>query len=296
MTNVLKKNQDPAGLIDGLSNKDYHADTSKIGNSMLGQFRANRARYHGLYVSKTIAIPEPTEAMVFGTLFHTVLLDLPAYLEGYFVPPALAPDGTPWDRRKKDHKIAWGDLEANNEGRLPISAETNKQLLAMRAAVGNNERAAKLVFDSEGAPEQSLWWTDEDTGLVLKCRHDRPAMNGTVIVDIKTCPDSAPEPFAKSVANFGYYRQAAFYCDGQKAVTGVDARMVFCAVSKEEPYSVGLYELSAEAVEFGREQIRNSLGELAKCFETGDWRSPHEKIISVINLPRWAYSHDQWEI
>lgn len=272
----------------------YHADFGRFGKSMLDVFRRSPKRFHGLYVAGTLQRDDPTPALEFGKLFHCFVLEPKRFAETTLTIPLLAPDGAPWDRRKKDHKAAWADLE--DSGLELVTLDTFDLLTAMRDAILGNFDARSYI-DDDGAVEQAIYWTDTQTSLPLKAMRDKVARNGRVIVDVKTCRDSSPQAFAREAANYGYYRQAAHYLDGHKAAFGEPADgMVFIAVSKEPPHDVACYELDSEAIELGRSELRCTLTRLAECFSCDDWEAPHQKQINLLSLPKYAFFSDQWEI
>lgn len=290
MTQTLEA---PACGIWECTNEEYHSDYSRVSRSMLEVFRESPSRYHGRFVAKTIPAPEPTEALVFGSLFHVAVLEPEKYTRDYFVPPALAPDNQPWDRRKKDHKEWWKEIEADK--RTPITAEDNKLVLAMRAAIGRCPHAANLVFD-ESMSETAIWWIDSETGIARKSKRDTLHRNGTIIVDIKSCRDASPQAFARDCVNFGYHRQVATYTEGHEVVTGEPPRaMVFVCIEKNEPHDVAAYELDEEAVALGNRQNREALNRLAKCIETGDWTAEYQRRVKRLTLPRYAYMESEYE-
>ncbi len=118
----------------------------------------------------------------------------------------------------------------------------------------------------------------------------------TFTIDLKKCADPSPQGFAKSSANYGYFRQQAFYEFGHSAVFGEDLeRFRFIAIGDEAPYPIGVYQLDATAVELGRQQIRKTLSEIAECYATGVWRHKWEMQTNELSLPFWARTQDQWE-
>lgn len=54
---------------------EYHADFSRISNSMLSDFIESRRLFEGRYVTGNIATKEQTKPMEFGDIIHSVILD-----------------------------------------------------------------------------------------------------------------------------------------------------------------------------------------------------------------------------
>ena len=124
----------------------------------------------------------------------------------------------------------------------------------------DNKQASDLI-NQQGPCEQAVRWIEEQAEVLSKAMRDKIACGGTLIVDLKTSADPTPQGFAKSVVNFGYHRQAAWYLDGHAAATGNDAvGMVFIVVGKEPPHDVACYELDYEAITLVVNRIKRTFG------------------------------------
>jgi exodeoxyribonuclease VIII len=109
-----------------------------------------------------------------------------------------------------------------------------------------------------------------------------------ILVDLKTCVDASPAGFAKSIVNWRYQVQAAFYSDGWEAATGQKVHaFVFAAVEKEWPYAAAAYMLTDEDLTQGRLAYRRNLRTYAACTASGEWPG-YSTDIQLLNLPAWA--------
>lgn len=191
----------------------------------------------------------------------------------------------------------WSDVleewQRNNSERKVLPPEAFEQILAMRDAVMNHPAAFAILHHVKD-----------------------------IIGDLKTTEDASPEGFAKSIANWRYDVQHAYYMDGTRLaleqgkctppqegkaelsvywtdpVTGVLCRcrpdfwrgypkhFAFIAVEKKPPYAVGVYVLDSEGVEIGRAQYQHDLRVYAECVRTGEWPGYGDKI-QTISLPAW---------
>lgn len=199
-------------------------------------------------------------------------------------------DMAEWLRANGRKVTLWSDVLAqwqeNNGHRTVLSAEQWDQLHAMKAAVMAHPAARALLTGKPGKAEQSVYWVDQETGELCRCRPDF-WREDDVLVDVKSTDDASPEGFAKSIAKWRYDVQAPFYSDGVKAATGRDVRaFVFLAVEKHPPHAVGVYMLDPEDVERGRLQYRRDLLVYAECQRTGQWPGYGDKI-QRISLPAW---------
>ncbi len=155
----------------------------------------------------------------------------------------------------------------------------------MARAVWAHPLAGKML--REGGPELTMKWTDPETGLICKGRADYFDPSVAMAIDVKSTEDASPHGFARSVANYGYHRQNAFYDDGFEACGAPLEHFVFIAVEKRAPYLVGLYNLDEADVSLGREWTRRNLDRLAECVERGDYPG-YSQEIETLSLPRWT--------
>jgi len=92
------------------SNDEYHADLTRQSNSMLTVLakRNGPQLYDGYYVSRTLPLPEQTEAMALGEMVHCMGLEPTEFCHRF----AVMPDGL--DRVRKAGKIAWRCFESQS--------------------------------------------------------------------------------------------------------------------------------------------------------------------------------------
>lgn len=193
----------------------------------------------------------------------------------------------------------WSDVMAewvqNNGHRTILTSEQFEQLHAMRDAVMAHPAARALLTNVKGVAESSVYWNDPETGELCRCRPDFWRNDG-VIVDVKTTEDASPEGFAKSIFNWRYHVQGAFYTDGvnlaieqSKSDEHKVRAFVFLAVEKKAPYAVGVYRLDDASRELGRIEYRRDLNKFAGCQKSGVWPGYGEAIQSI-SVPSWAFT------
>jgi exodeoxyribonuclease VIII len=109
-----------------------------------------------------------------------------------------------------------------------------------------------------------------------------------VIVDLKTTRDASPDGFAKSVAQYRYHVQAAFYSDGYRAAFGEAPRgFVFIAVETEPPYLVAVYVASETMAQRGRIEYQTDLDTFRRCQDADTWPGYSDAPLTI-DLPKWA--------
>ncbi len=235
---------------DQLSNEDYHRSD---GISKSGLDLILRSPAHYRFAEKR----EATRAMEIGTALHCAILEPERFASEYM----LLRNCT--DRRASEYKEAvkvWG-VE-----RVLTGAEAAR-VAGMQESVRNNPHLSMLA--EPGRCELSVFATDPETGIVVRCRFDKLTDDGLAI-DLKKTQDI--RDFAKSVANYGYHMQAAFYSDVWEWATGEPlAGFVFAAVEEQMPHASAPITLDAEALDIGRMLYRRALNEYAECLNTGEW-------------------------
>ncbi|UCZ89036.1 PD-(D/E)XK nuclease-like domain-containing protein [Gordonia sp. WA4-43] len=170
---------------------------------------------------------------------------------------------------------------ARSAGQVPILRKDFDRAEKLRDAVLAHPLAA-VLFES-GTPEQSIYAHDEETGVRLRCRPDWHT--GTTFVDLKTTRDAAR--FEKSIAEYGYHQQEAFYRDvAERAGIEIGA-FFFVAVEAEAPYLTTIVELTPADVDLGRRLNRAAIDLYAHCHRTDTWPGLPEQVRTV-TLPDWA--------
>lgn len=218
-----------------------------------------------------------------GTAAHKIVLG-----DG---PELVKIDAEIWNTNKVKAEVA----EAREAGKVPLKPSQYAMVHAMADAIRLHPLAARLLEPGAGVPEQSLFWTDEETGVMLRCRPDwvREPINGiTPVVDYKTADSAEPGAVRRSVQRWGYHQQDPWYMDGLRAL-GIAERPVFIFVVQEKtpPYLTTVVQLEPEAVDRGRELNRRAIQTYADCVASGRWPGYSDDIVHI-SLPDWALNDD----
>lgn len=217
--------------------------------------------------------PEPTDAMQFGTVVHSALLQ-PETMDKVAVKPAGL------DMRTKLGK----DWAEANSDRTILSSDRMNAVKRMVDNVWKHPIAKRLLTGSDF--ERSLFAEDAN-GTLRKGRLDVLTKAGNILPDVKTCESAAPDDFEKSVVNYRYMVQAAYYLDLCELVGIQREKFCFICVEKSAPYCVAVHELDADVIEWGRKLYQRDLTLYRHCLETGEWPGyPTE--VGVIGVPKWA--------
>lgn len=225
----------------------------------------------------------------FGHAVHSLILGIG---QPIVIVQRTAKDGTNSDADNYATKSAQEHRDAiYAAGHVPLlRAEHDAALTAVRAVRAHPN--ARHLFE-QGTAEESLFWHDERYGVWRRARTDwrttlpdgRPA-----IVDLKTCRSASPEAIGKSVYEYRYHWQQAWYEDAAAILHGEPHTFLFVFVETNPPHPVTVCELDPEAVEIGRRFNDQALDLYAECAATDTWPGhvPADDI-PLISLPAWAY-------
>ena len=284
------------GVVYGMPAEQYHL-TPAMSNSALGALKRSPRHYWAEYLSPERPERDQTPAMFAGTLAHCAVLEADAMAARYIVVPEHAPrrpTAAQWAAKKPsiDSQAAmawWSDFNAQASGRLIVTAEqysTTRQQIAAVLAVP--ELAALL---KDGRPEVSFFWMDPETGVHCKARADHVhclADGRVILLDLKTTSDASPQQFGRSVWNFGYHRQDAWYSRGYELASGDQvAAFVFGVVTSDYPFIAVPYLLDDAAKAIGAEQCRDLLATYAQC-KAADYWPAYGTGVQLLSLPAWA--------
>lgn len=225
--------------------------------------------------------PEPTPALLFGQVFHKMLLEPNTFDDDFVVAPEV-------NRRTKEGKQKWDEFLSENENKNIISPEMASRAKEMCEAVNREPLAVKLL---KGKAELPFFWTDEMTGEACKCRVDvlNTEYSQPIIVDLKTTTDASTDAFIRSAINYGYDFQVAMYSEGVEKNIGKKPLFVFIAVEKEPPYAVNILQADELMLRRGYDIFREYIGIYHDCKMTGNFYGYLGKLNQINNLSLPAY-------
>ena len=256
---------------------EYHNNTAYIGKSGLDLIARSPAHYWARYLDPNRVRKPDTPAQAFGSLVHAAILE-PHKVEKLYV---VAPD-------LNKNSNAYKDWKATHAGLLIVDADDMQTALQMRDAVMSNARARQLL-ELGGITEEPIYARDPETGVLVKIKPDRYIPSHRIILDLKTTTDARPHAFAKSVAEYRYHVQDAFYTDVAAWAGDAVDWFFFIALEKEPPYGVAVYQLDSDATDKGRALYRENLNTYAACLRNNDWHAYKQGDEDlVLSLPKWA--------
>ena len=265
-----------------LSSEAYHEDKGSYSRTQLMTFNKSPFHFWAKYLNPERPKKDASKAMALGSAFHTFILEPEFFGENYIISPekVLLKDV---GREAYDYYKLQCDNLLITEKTIITMAEFDT-LVAMQESLMRNEQAKDLLRD--GIIEQSYFWTDKESGLMVKSRPD--IMHSNMYVDLKTCSDASPRAYQREMIDYGYHWQGAMLRDAIRACEGREMSTVInVCVETKYPYMTAIYIIDEAAIDYAEKQYKSALLELRECIEADVWLGYG---IATIGMPSWAIS------
>lgn len=255
-----------------MTNAEYHA-RPELGCSSLKTILKNP--YEFIAGIKR----EPTASMDFGSAVHKLILEAGDFDKEFAVMPK-------FDLRKTADKEAKEAFDTQNIGKIYLTQDIYEN--ALQCAEIAKQIAGR--FFKDGVAESSHF--GEIDGVSVKCRPDYYIEELGIVVDVKTTQDASPDGFIRSVANFSYHIQDAFYTDVLRSQGKKVNKFLFVAIESKPPFMIGMYELDDVAKDFGRAEYKRAFDILKRI---DDFKAPvyqdtqDGKVVQTLSLPNYVY-------
>ena len=265
-------------IIENLPAQAYHSDDA-VGSSLIRKLQTSTP----MHALAMLATPMASPAMALGTALHAAMLEPENDLAQAVVQPDI-------DKRTKAGKEEHATFAALNEGRCIITPDQAQQLDGMVIACLKDWRI-KHALSACKKREVSVFGSI--AGHKAKARLD--AWNGHgMVLDLKTTRDLACD-FEKSIANFGYGLQAAWYREVLRSVFRSEGRLmpddfsfVFLVVETTYPHGTAVYRMSDEVMDCYSDRLVELQKQWWECVLKNEYSGWPQTDVVDIGLPPWA--------
>lgn len=267
------------GIYSDLSSEEYHSHKDSISRSALLDFDKSPYTYWSKHLNPNRPKQEKTKQMELGSAFHSLILEPHLFDKEYVMKPKPVLLKDVGREVYNIYKNAIDYLEKSDKTILSVEEWDN--LMAMRDKLHSNKEAMQLI---EGARiENSFFWQDDHSGLMLKCRPD--ILHENMIVDLKTCSDASPRSFQNEMVKYGYHIQGAMIRDAVEIIEGrrINTVINICMETKY-PYNMAIYKIDEFAVDEGHMKYKQLCLDLKNCLIENVWP---DFGIQEISLPKW---------
>ena len=259
-----------------MPNDAYHAyeGISKSGLDLI-----NKSPLHYLAGVK----PKSKRHLELGTALHTAVLEPVRFKSEYMILAGVKV------RTASEYKSA---VKANGSERVLTETEGANLVSTQEAIQSDPVLAAELA----ACDLFELSAFIEIDGVLCRCRYDALKSKDLISIDLKTTQCSDREDFAKSVYNYRYHVQAAFYSDIFCRITGAPLKAFkFLAVENEPPHCPMLYTLDDEALIIGAAVMAENMEAYAHADKYSNWFG-YEQTNEPLSLPGWALARHENEL
>ena len=257
-------------------NAAYHA-RHQLSKSQVWDFAANGTdSFYARHIAKTIS-GHASSALAHGTLLHRWLEIGDKIWEELASPPASVLTETGLIGKKAQQWAA-----DNCPEKQIVPAKEIAQLRAEAASVMSHSAARELI-EAAICHEISVSW-ETASGDGLRCRPDLCTRD--VWVDLKTTRETnILSSFWRSVADYGYHAQDAFYQWGMTAC-GMEAKpLVFVVVSTAPPHECHAVTLPAAYVAEGRRRMLRAIADIRLRTDLAYWKPDQHGEVIELSIP-----------
>lgn len=272
------------GIYPGMSQAEYNA-LPGVHWSVLRRFKKSAMHARTMELKP----PEPTAPMELGTAFHRLVLEPKSFEEEYIIVPEDAPR-----RQGKANLEWWARFDEEHKGKGRLKKKELDELLAMKAGLYANERAAELLNDPKALREVAVIWDDPKHKVRCKGKLDLVAQwqGISIVADVKTTRDASAHWFARDLDTYDYAGQIVWYVDALNVLSpleGAERVPYFLAVENDEPWCGVVYELGAASRDQARIDAGKYLDRYVEATNEGRWPGYPD---GVIELPSWSFKYE----
>lgn len=260
-----------SSAILGVSNADYHSNTTHLSSSALKTLLKSPEQFYREYI---LGIKDNSEKPQFveGSLTHCLILEPHKVMQEYAVFPGLRKAGAKYE-----------EFLTLNPSRTIVSAGQMLRCQALFNAYTAMPVALELMNNT--LPESNMVGSILD--IAVKARADAISPERAVIIDVKTTSmPSDAEFFKQTIQDYAYDLSAALYCEIARQTYGKLFDFYWLVLSKADQ-QCHIYKASTETLSRGTAKVTQALVLYKKCLASGLW---------IANQPSQQYNTREYEI
>lgn len=249
------------GVNEGVSNAEYHGDTTHFSSSTLKLLLKDRKKFYKEYILGEREQQEDKPAFALGSLVHTLILE--PHLED--VEYVYLPDEI---KSRRGAAFEAFMSEPENQGKTAIIKSQRELAKDMLEHYKKRPEAVNLI-NVGGKPEETL--CVELEGVPIKVRADWVNVDKGYIVDVKT----SSKPIDKggvidSCNQYEYYLSAALYKIAFEKHYNKKFDFYWIFLGKFEK-GCEVYKMSDKSYWRGESDVRRAIEIYKECSENNNW-------------------------
>ena len=244
------------------TNKEYHSNTDYIGSTSLKKYLKSPLFYRE-------SIDQETEALEFGSAYHTLVLEPELFSKEYYIFDEMLRPDKEKTMAAKVNKVWLAELKSIYGTKL-IHKKVHGEMKAMKKRLFAHPYAKYLLTGGEN----ELSHYTEFEGVKCKFRTDSIIQKKCIIADLKTCNDASKDKFPNHAADYGYHFTGAYYTDLAQHVYNSSRIWKFYIIAQEKkhPFLFNIFRLSPQALAIGNYEYMQCLNQHKYCLETNDYK------------------------
>ena len=248
-----------------ISDKDYFT-IKALSNSDFRLLKESVLHYENKELFKL-----ESTSLTLGSAVHKLVLEPEIFNDDFIIEDFEGCNLNKNTKLYKDAKKKWLDSVGDRE---ILSCDLFEQVTKM----ARNVKAIAGGLLQGGVAENAFF--SEFDGVPVKCKADYFIESAGVVIDLKTT--KSIKEFKKSILEYGYGTQSAFYTDVISSLGYKADRFVFILVETTKPYMVSVQEMQLDGIEEGR-AIYSELLETWKSYK----KDNIVNVIKTTNYPEW---------
>lgn len=221
---------------------------------------------------------KPSESMDFGSAVHIAIFEHNRFDDAVTIAPEC-------DRRTKAGKEEYNAFIESAAGKIILTLEQLDSCYYIIEACQGHPLLRDYLSMEGGKSEVSGFYSYRDVNL--KFRTDFMIPSHKIILDLKTTKAGHDRAFQRSVFDFCYHSQAAFYLLGMQEITGETwADFLWIALESSPPHKIYVYEPETSWLAHGMKLIDEGLDIYKECLKNNRYPGVAPEI-RTLEIPRW---------
>jgi hypothetical protein len=266
-----------------MTDEQYYKDCERVTNSDLTELKKSPKHLRLKLDQKLGQEPEEEDKKhnIEGKATHCAILEADQFEKRFFVIDdtiICSKIGGERPRSTTKYKEWKQDVLAVNQGKMELSNDFYFDLLAMRDTIHSIAEYRGIInFVQKEVIVHDEIAIDPHPNLPIKRKAKYDGLNpGNLVLDLKTTKDPIND-FKKNIYYHDIDRQMAWYCDIAKT-----QHAVILAIEKQKPYSTGLFVLSPETIQTGRDKYMSLLKTYKTQFLMGGIKDFNQHYMKMI--------------
>lgn len=272
-------------IIENMPSNEYHS-IKAVSSSNMKKLKNNKLSFIDSMLNPKDA--DRSDSMILGEAVHCMVLQPELYYDNFVV----IPEGV--SRATKAGKEFYASLD---DSKIKIKQNVHEQAADITSNILAIKSIKEIINHPQSKKELTILWTDVHHNLPCKARVDICIPEKGIFLDIKTTSKGIDaNSFAKTIVDYGYDRQIAWYTKALNAAfKRNDFNCSLIAADTSSPYDVEIYIPDESVISIGTELYKSGLQEyknIATLINTGiitDIKSTlKDKNFKMISMPAWA--------